>query len=83
RIDPSEIFFGVRTNVWAAFLAIVVGLVIIVVQGRRHPGLEPSVYVPGREWSPPSAVHSEDTYSESDDGNEAELITTGSGSKKG
>jgi prolipoprotein diacylglyceryl transferase len=83
RIDPSEIFFGVRTNVWAAFAAIVIGLVIIVVQGRRHPGLEPSVYVPGREWSPPSAVHSEDTYSESDDGNDAEFITTGSGSKKG
>src|SRR5690606_14327869 len=41
RIDPSEIFFGIRTNVWAAIFAIVVGLVIVVVQRRRHPGLEP------------------------------------------
>ena len=32
RIDPSEIFLGVRTNVWAAFAAILLGLVIILVQ---------------------------------------------------
>lgn len=66
RIDPSEIFFGIRTNVWVAFAAILVGLVIFFVQRRRHPGLEPSPYVPGREWSPDAPVHSEDVYSDSD-----------------
>lgn len=48
RIDPSEIYFGLRSNVWAAILGVVVGLVILVVQSRRHPGLEPSPYQPGR-----------------------------------
>jgi len=71
RIDPSEIFFGIRTNVWAAFGAIVIGLIIIVVQSRRHPGVEPGPYLPGREWSPDAVVHSEDVYSDADfEGNE-------------
>ncbi len=48
RIDPSVVFLGLRTNVWAALGAIVLGIVIFVVQSRRHPGLEPSVYMPGR-----------------------------------
>ena len=50
RVDPSEIFFGLRVNVWAALLAILVGLIIVIVQSRRHTGFEPSAYVPGREW---------------------------------
>lgn len=50
RVDPSEMLFGVRTNVWAAWAAVVLGIVIYLVQRRRHLGLEPSVYVPGREW---------------------------------
>ena len=66
RIDPSEIFFGIRTNVWASFGAILVGLIIIVVQSRRHPGVEPSPYLPGHEWAPDAVVHSEDEYSDSD-----------------
>lgn len=53
RIDPSEIIFGVRTNIWAAWLAILIGLIILIVQSRRHPGVEPSPYRPGREWVPP------------------------------
>lgn len=61
RIDPSEVFFGLRTNVWAAVLGVVVGLVILEVQRRRHFGLEPSVYVPGREWTPEGVVQSTDT----------------------
>ncbi|HEU4849601.1 MAG TPA: prolipoprotein diacylglyceryl transferase family protein, partial [Terrimesophilobacter sp.] len=76
RIDPSEIFFGIRTNVWAAFGATLVGLVIIVVQSRRHPGIEPSPYVPGREWSADAVVHSEDVYSDSDfEGNDGSIST--------
>jgi prolipoprotein diacylglyceryl transferase len=53
RIDPSEFsFLGIPTNVWAAFAAIVVGIVIIAVQHHRHPGAEPSVYRRGYEWTP-------------------------------
>jgi prolipoprotein diacylglyceryl transferase len=65
RIDPSEIYFGIRTNVWAALAAIALGLVIILVQRQRHPGLEPSPYVPGREWIGPDAgVEFDDSDSE-------------------
>ena len=61
RIDPSDIFFGIRTNVWAAIFGVVLGLVIFFVQKRRHPGFEPSPYVSGREWKPGQAVQSQDT----------------------
>ena len=74
RIDPSEIFFGIRTNVWAAIAAVVLGVVIFIVQSRRHPGAEPSPYIAGREWVPAeAAVDSELTYSDNSDdsGNEA------------
>ncbi|MES2092699.1 MAG: prolipoprotein diacylglyceryl transferase [Actinomycetota bacterium] len=79
RIDPSLIFLGVRTNVWAAWAAILVGIVIFVVQSRRHPGFEPSAYLPGREWTPMPAVDSQDTYSEHDEAdNDADLERTSS-----
>ncbi len=61
RIDPSDIVLGLRTNVWAAILGVVVGLAILVVQKRRHPGLEPSPYVTGRGWRNDAAVQSQDT----------------------
>ncbi|MFT4219777.1 MAG: prolipoprotein diacylglyceryl transferase [Microbacterium sp.] len=61
RIDPSEIILGLRTNVWAAIIGVVLGLAILLVQRRRHLGLEPSPYVPGREWTPERAVESQDT----------------------
>lgn len=48
RVDPSLLFFGIRTNVLAALLAIVLGIIIYVVQRRRHVGIETSVYLPGR-----------------------------------
>ena len=48
RIDPSDIILGLRTNVWAAIIGVVLGIVIFFVQKRRHPGREPSVYVTGR-----------------------------------
>jgi len=66
-------FLGIRDNVWGALGAVLLGLVIIVVQSRRHPGTEPSVYRPGKEWTPPSEVDSEDIYSDTDDsGDDAE-----------
>jgi prolipoprotein diacylglyceryl transferase len=58
RIDPSEIYFGIRTNVWAAIVGVVIGLAILIVQKRRHPGYEPSPYVPGREWKRKGGVES-------------------------
>jgi hypothetical protein len=50
RIDPtSDAPLGVPANVWTSGVAILLGIAIIVVQGRRHPEPEPSVYQPGRE----------------------------------
>ncbi|MCW4459521.1 prolipoprotein diacylglyceryl transferase [Microbacterium sp. MPKO10] len=48
RIDPSEVFLGLRVNVWAALIAVVVGIVIFFAQKSRHPGLMPSPYLPER-----------------------------------
>lgn len=49
RIDPSEIILGLRINVWSALIGIAVGLIIFLVQTRRHPGNEPSAFRPGSE----------------------------------
>jgi prolipoprotein diacylglyceryl transferase len=62
RIDPSEIVLGLRTNVAAALLGVVVGLVIMIVQKRRHPGYEPSPYMPGREAKGAGAVQSPEPH---------------------
>ncbi len=64
RIDPSEIIFGVRVNVLAAAAAALLGVLLIIIQGRRHPGLVPSPYLPGHVPSTQAEVHSEDTYSD-------------------
>jgi prolipoprotein diacylglyceryl transferase len=61
RIDPSDVFLGLRTNVWAAIFGVVVGIVIMIVQKRRHTGYELSPYVPGREWKGKGSVQSQDT----------------------
>ena len=67
RLDPSEMLFGIRANVWASFAAVVVGVIIFLVQRRRHTGDEPTPYVPGREWKGPDAeVDSDETESDSD-----------------
>lgn len=84
RIDPSEVFLGIRTNVWAAFAAIVVGVVIFIVQSRRHPGVEPAPYREGSEWEPDaSAVDSDETYSDSDDSGNDAANTSGRPAKSG
>ncbi len=53
RVDPSEMFWGIRTNVWAAIFAVALGVVIFIVQSRRHHGIEPSPYRTGKvpEWA--------------------------------
>lgn len=62
RVDPSEIYFGIRTNVWAAFASVLIGLIIIRVQAYRHTGMELSPYLPGREWEDADAgVEFDDT----------------------
>lgn len=60
RIDPSEIILGLRTNVWAAIIGVLLGLVIMIVQRQRHPGLEPSPSVPGRGPKASDAIESLD-----------------------
>jgi prolipoprotein diacylglyceryl transferase len=69
RIDPSEFsFLGIQSNVWAAFAAVVLGIVVLIVQTKRHPGLELSTYRPGREWHAPDAdVESVDSDSDDPD----------------
>ena len=49
RIDPSEIILGLRTNIWSALITIAIGVTIFVVQTRRHPGRESSVWLEGRD----------------------------------
>ncbi|GAA2752797.1 prolipoprotein diacylglyceryl transferase [Amnibacterium kyonggiense] len=51
RIDPtSNRFLGLGVNDWTAMGAVVLGIVILVVQTRRHPGPEPSPWT--REPAP-------------------------------
>ena len=52
RIDPSEIILGLRVNIWSALIGLTLGILIFLVQSRRHPGLEPSIWMPGREPAP-------------------------------
>ena len=67
RVDPSEMFLGIRVNVWASFAAILLGIAIFLLQRRRHTGDEPTPYEPGREWKGADAeVDSDETESDSD-----------------
>lgn len=75
RVDPSEVFFGLRTNVWGAIFTVIGGIILFAVQSRRHTGREPNSYLPGREWKPAGAVDSLSTYSDADEpGNESAVI---------
>jgi hypothetical protein len=61
RIDPSDIFFGLRTNVWSAIFTIAIGVALFVWSRRRHQEEERSVYLPGREPKEPDVIDSEGT----------------------
>jgi len=85
RIDPSDVFLGLRTNVWAAIVGVIVGVIIMIAQKRRHPGFEPSPYMSGREGKSKHSVQSQNTpeyvdVSEppSDEAVEAEATSTAS-----
>lgn len=49
RIDPSEIILGFRINIWSALIGLTLGIILFLVQSRRHPGFEPSIWLPNRE----------------------------------
>lgn len=50
RIDPtSNELFGIPANIWTSFVAVALGVALLVVRGRQHPEPETSVYVPGKE----------------------------------
>jgi prolipoprotein diacylglyceryl transferase len=67
RLDPAYVLFGVRLNVWSAVVAFAIGLVIFVVQGQKHTGIESSIYLPGREPKPAEERDlAEDVVDESD-----------------
>ena len=79
RLDPSESFLGVRVNVWGAVAAVVLGIVVFLVQGRRHPGFEPSGYLPGRGASDQTALGLDNTYTAEELAGEAESTVSRSG----
>ena len=75
RLDPSETLFGIRSNVWGALAFILAGILIIAIQTKRHPGIEASVYRPGKEWKPDGAVDSDEIYSDDETGDGAASST--------
>ncbi len=79
RLDPSESFLGVRVNVWGAVATVLMGLLIFVVQGRRHPGLEPSGYRPGHHSPTEKQLESGHTFSVEELAGEAESSVSRSG----
>lgn len=48
RLDPSDVFFGLRTNQISALAGILVGLALFMIQRARHTGVETTGYLPGR-----------------------------------
>ncbi|WP_174150305.1 prolipoprotein diacylglyceryl transferase [Microbacterium halophytorum] len=76
RIDPSEVILGLRTNVWASIAAVIIGLAIIIVQGRRHTGVEPSPYRAGKHARNVGDINSsEDDYVDVSDPADAAATT--------
>lgn len=74
RIDPSEVFLGIRTNQWSALIGLLIGIALIIWSRRRHPGTETSVYLPGREPELVTAdpdVYDASAQPKSDDGLES------------
>jgi len=48
RLDPSDIFMGLRTNQWSAVIGFLLGFALLMIQRYRHTGIEISGYLPGR-----------------------------------
>jgi prolipoprotein diacylglyceryl transferase len=58
RVDPSEVILGLRVNVWSAIFGILVGILVFLVQSRRHIGVEETVYLEGRAPTPDDGLES-------------------------
>ena len=52
RLDPSDVFLGLRTNQWSAVIAFLIGLALLRIQYARHTGVEETGYLPGRSARP-------------------------------
>ena len=52
RLDPSDVFLGLRTNQWSAVIGFLIGLALLRIQYSRHTGIEESGYLPGRSARP-------------------------------
>jgi len=48
RLDPSGVFYGLRTNQWSAVIGFLIGITVFYLQSRRHTGLEPGVMLPAK-----------------------------------
>lgn len=67
RLDYSEIVFGMRSNVFGALVLAAIGVVVLVVQLRRHPEPETSIYTDGHHWSEPEAEAADESAASEDD----------------
>ncbi|NBR64822.1 MAG: prolipoprotein diacylglyceryl transferase [Actinobacteria bacterium] len=67
RLDPSDVFMGLRTNQWSALLGFLIGFALLMIQRSRHTGIEETGYLPGRSAKPQPAKTSkkQDTEVES------------------
>ncbi|WP_418277981.1 prolipoprotein diacylglyceryl transferase [Isoptericola jiangsuensis] len=70
RIDTAEMVLGLRLNVWTSILLGLGALVAFVVIGRRHPGREDGVWLPGRAPQDPEAVEAETETDDVRDGSD-------------
>jgi len=52
RLDPSDVFLGLRTNQWSAVIAFLIGLALLRIQYSKHTGIEETGYLPGRSARP-------------------------------
>ncbi|WP_454294892.1 prolipoprotein diacylglyceryl transferase [Salana multivorans] len=48
RVDEAQLIAGLRLNVWTSIIVFLVALACFVVIGRRHPGRDDDVWLPGR-----------------------------------
>jgi prolipoprotein diacylglyceryl transferase len=63
RLDPTEFqVLGLKINMITAMALALLGLILIIVQQRRHPGPEESPYLPGRAWSATPVDQRADTH---------------------
>ena len=63
RIDPSDYYFGLRTNVWSAIFGICVGIALFIWSKRAHTEPESSVWLAGREPKPEQLTDGLDSMS--------------------